>query len=237
MSGLISAIATGLAGGTQALADVSKINLEKKVKIDIAKELSDMEEQKLLRVDEVKRDRDLADIPKRGDAETNVMVDREGKMRSEREETAKYEARGRAEGERIGLAGYANDPKAREGARAKVADALDPNTGFSYQTQKDGTIAVVKGSKVIDYLKDPTTGEKLKGKTEVDSKTAYVVQMLLLELKDPVTTDARKQAIRGEINTLLGVTKSTSPTPPPAGASGNKPWNKNYGNTSDTTSP
>lgn len=237
MNGLISALATGLAGGTQALADVSKMNVEKDMKLDIAKQMSEMDEQKLLRVDEIKRDREVDDISRRGEAETNVMVDREGKMRPEREETAKSEARGRAEGERIGLAGYANDPKAREGARAKVADALDPNAGFSYQTQKDGTIAVVKGSKVIDYLKDPTTGEKLKGKTEVDSKTGFVVQMLLLELKDPVTTDARKEAIRGEVNTLLGVTKPTSPTPPPAGASGNKPWNRNYGDTSDTTSP
>lgn len=236
MNGLISALATGLAGGTQALADVSKMNVEKDMKLDIAKQMSDMDEQKLLRVDEIKRARDLSEITTRGEAETNVLVDREGKMRPEREATAKSEARGRAEGERIGLAGYANDPKAREGARAKVADALDPNAGFSYQTQKDGTIAVVKGSKVIDYLKDPTTGAKLIGSTEIDKKTGYLVQMLLLELKDPITSDERKSAIRGEVNTLLGVTKPSSPTSPPAGTSGNKPWNANYGNTVDGAS-
>ncbi len=237
MRGLISSIATGLAGGTQALADVSKMNVEKSMKLDIAKQMSDMDEQKLLRVDEIKRARDLSEITTRGEAETNVLVDREGKMRPEREETAKSEARGRAEGERIGLAGYANDPKAREGARVKALDSRDPDAGYTYQVQKDGSIAVVKGKSVVDYLKDPTTGEKLIGSTEIDKKTGYLVQMLLLELKDPITSDERKSAIRGEVNTLLGVTKPSSPTPPPAGTSGNKPWNRNYGDTSEPTAP
>lgn len=239
LGGLIAAGLKGVGGAAQGVAEYAKGNLEQQRKLNYAAELSKMDEEKLMRVDQVKRERDLEYMPKVGDAETGVMVRREQKMRPEKEETAKSEARGRSEGERIGLAAYANDSDAREGARAKASDARDPAAGYTYQVQKDGSIAVVKGKSVVDYLKDPTTGEKLIGSTEIDKKTGYLVQMLLLELRDPITSDARKSAIRGEINTLLGVTQkaSTSPNPPPAGDSGNKPWNRNYGSPNNTASP
>ena len=98
LGGLIAAGLKGVGGAAQGVAEYAKGNLEQQRKLNYAAELSKMDEEKLMRVDQVKRERDLEYMPKVGDAETGVMVRREQKMRPEKEETAKSEARGRSEG-------------------------------------------------------------------------------------------------------------------------------------------
>ncbi len=237
--GLIAAGLKGIGGAAQGVAEYAKGNIEQQRKIDYATQISKMDEEKLLRVDQIRRDRDLEYIPKTGDAETDVMVKREQRLRPEKAETAKSEAKGRSEGEIEGLKLYSLDDAARAGARAKASDARDPSTGINYQVLADGKIAVVRDGKTQGFLSDPTDPTKpLKGSTDLDKRTQALVQVLLAELKDVSTTDERRKEIPGEIRTLLGVTKTASPSPtPPAGDSGNKPWNKDYGNTSNITSP
>lgn len=116
---------------------------EKRIDLDIKKELMDAEEQKLLRIDEIKRQRDLRDIPLKGRAETdvnvdrtervgevetNVMVNRENAMRDPKAQTAEETTKAQGRGERANLSAYADDPNARKGARAKASDSESSGT-------------------------------------------------------------------------------------------------------------
>lgn len=62
-------IAGALKGGADAMGDVAKMEYQGQQKMDYAKQLSDMEEQKLLRIDEAKRNRDITDIGRKATAE------------------------------------------------------------------------------------------------------------------------------------------------------------------------
>tara|TARA_R110002126_G_scaffold47717_1_gene133607 strand:+ start:5235 stop:6425 length:1191 start_codon:yes stop_codon:yes gene_type:complete len=64
LAGLISTAARGIKGGAEAYSMAAKSELDKKQKVDLSKQLSDMEEQKAMRVDKYRRDQDLAYLPK-----------------------------------------------------------------------------------------------------------------------------------------------------------------------------
>lgn len=75
-NGLLQGVMQGIQGGADAGVYAAKGLYDDQRKIDVSKALADIEEEKLLRIDEVKRERDIADIPKKGAAETQVAVDR-----------------------------------------------------------------------------------------------------------------------------------------------------------------
>lgn len=101
---------------------------EKRVDLDIKKELMDAEEQKLLRIDEIKRQRDISDIPARGEAETGVMVEREDALRPSKIKTEEETTLARGKAERTNLTAYGTDAGARAGARAKASDSESSGT-------------------------------------------------------------------------------------------------------------
>lgn len=73
LSGLISGVMGGAAKGYGQYAEGE---LKKQQELDLRKQLMAAEEEKALRIDEIKRNRDIADIPRKGAAETGVAVDR-----------------------------------------------------------------------------------------------------------------------------------------------------------------
>lgn len=68
--GLLQGVMSGIAAGAKGGAEVAKGYYEDQRKVDVYKEMADIEEQKLLRIDEVKRARDISDIGAKGEAET-----------------------------------------------------------------------------------------------------------------------------------------------------------------------
>ena len=62
LAGLISAAARGIKGGADAYSMVAKSEFEKGQKVDLSKQLLDMEEQMRLRVDEITRSRNIEDV-------------------------------------------------------------------------------------------------------------------------------------------------------------------------------
>ena len=75
-NGLLQGAMKGIQGGAEAGVYAAKGLYDDQRKVDVSKQLADIEEEKLLRIDEVKRQRDIADIPLKGAAETQVAVDR-----------------------------------------------------------------------------------------------------------------------------------------------------------------
>lgn len=75
-NGLLQGAMQGIQSGADAGVYAAKGLYDDQRKIDVSKELANIEEEKLLRIDEVKRERDIRDIPLKGAAETQVVVDR-----------------------------------------------------------------------------------------------------------------------------------------------------------------
>ncbi len=75
-NGLLQGVMQGIQGGADAGVYAAKGLYDDQRKVDVSKQLADIEEEKLLRIDEVKRERDIRDIPIKGQAETQVAVDR-----------------------------------------------------------------------------------------------------------------------------------------------------------------
>jgi len=131
LGGLISGVMGGAAKGYTEYA-------KQRLDVDIKKELMAAEEEKLLRIDEIKRQRDIRDIPAKGAAETAVQADRttavggaetgvlanrEDALRAGKAATTKATAMATGEAERENLAAYGSNANARAGARAKAGDS------------------------------------------------------------------------------------------------------------------
>lgn len=75
-NGLLQGVMQGIGSGAKAGAEVAKGYYEDQRKIDVYKEMADIEEQKMLRIDEVKRNRDVEDVGRKGQAETEALIAR-----------------------------------------------------------------------------------------------------------------------------------------------------------------
>lgn len=75
-NGLLQGVMQGIGSGAKAGAEIAKGQIEDQRKMDVFKQMADIEEQKLLRIDEVKRNRDVEDVGRKGEAETNVAIAR-----------------------------------------------------------------------------------------------------------------------------------------------------------------
>lgn len=71
-NGLLQGVMQGISAGAKGGAEVAKGYYEDERKIDVYKEMADIEEQKMLRIDEVKRNRDIEDIGRKGKAEASA---------------------------------------------------------------------------------------------------------------------------------------------------------------------
>ena len=147
---------------------------EKRIDFDIKKELMDAEEQKLLRIDEIKRQRDIRDIPLRGEAETGVAVDRttrvggaetdvmvgrEDALRPSKIKTEEETTKARGRAERANLTAYGSDAEARKGARAKASDSESSGTkaqGALAQFKLTQEKALAELRTELKDTKDPT---------------------------------------------------------------------------------
>lgn len=184
LGGLISGVMGGAAKG---YTDYAKQRLD----VDIKKELMAAEEEKLLRIDEIKRQRDIRDIPAKGAAETGVQVDRttavgqaqtgvdvarEDALRPGRVATVKDTALATGEAERENLAAYGSDANARAGARAKASDSE------SLSARMQGRLA------------------------QLGIEDRQTVQALIREYESPTTSSERKAQIKESL-TVRGIIK------------------------------
>lgn len=72
--GLGGLIAGALGGAAKGYVETSQSELRKQQTLDLQKQTMAMEEEKQLRIDEIRRNRDIADIGKKADAETDASV-------------------------------------------------------------------------------------------------------------------------------------------------------------------
>ena len=72
--GLVQGAMQGIAAGAKGGAEVAKGYFDDQRKVDVYKQMADIEEEKALRIDEVKRSRDIEDIGRKGEAEKDVYV-------------------------------------------------------------------------------------------------------------------------------------------------------------------
>jgi hypothetical protein len=72
LAGLISTAARGIKGGAEAYGMAAKSKFDKNEKVDLSQQLLDMEEQMKLRVDDYRRQQELAQIPKTAQAEADA---------------------------------------------------------------------------------------------------------------------------------------------------------------------
>lgn len=75
-NGLLQGVMQGIGAGAKAGAKIAEGAIEDKRKLDVFKEMADIEEQKALRIDEVKRNREIDDIGRKGEAETKAITSR-----------------------------------------------------------------------------------------------------------------------------------------------------------------
>lgn len=146
-------IASALGGGARGYTEAARGELKTQQEFNLRKMLSEVEMEKQLAIDAIKRERDIADIPRRGAAQTNVEVDRQaallpgevarttqvGQAQTDvevgREVATRPGAVARA-GELVDAQGaaarrsdaaYSNDPAARAGVRARATDSESPS--------------------------------------------------------------------------------------------------------------
>lgn len=104
-AGLISGVMGGAAKG---FSDVSELEMKKQSELDMRKQLMEAETEKQLRIDEIKRDRDIADIGRRTDAETSAYVKSAPLKAKADADVAPIKAKGEADAAPIKAKGEAN---------------------------------------------------------------------------------------------------------------------------------
>lgn len=72
LAGLIGAAAGGIKGAADAYSMGAKSEFDNQQKVNLSQQLLDMEEQKALRVDEITRSRNIADVPKMATAQAEA---------------------------------------------------------------------------------------------------------------------------------------------------------------------
>lgn len=72
LAGLINAAASGIKGAADAYSVGAKSEFDNQQKVNLSQQLLDMEEQKALRVDEITRSRNIADVPRLATAQAEA---------------------------------------------------------------------------------------------------------------------------------------------------------------------
>lgn len=149
-NGLLQGVMQGVQGGADAGAYAAKGLYDDQRKIDVNKALADIEEEKILRIDEVKREREIADIPRKGAAETQVAVDR-GNNKDFLKATRNVEQAKHIESAgSIAQAALANfqldSQRTIQNLRTKLSDTTDPTERDALKQQISDLSTTSKGS-------------------------------------------------------------------------------------------
>lgn len=128
-NGLLQGVMQGISSGAKAGAEVAKGYYEDERKIDVYKEMADIEEQKMLRIDEVKRNRDVEDIGRKGQAETEALVARSNDPRYIKGVRAEAQAKHVESAGSVAQANLANlSIKDKQKVDALITEYENPNT-------------------------------------------------------------------------------------------------------------
>lgn len=206
-------IAGALKGGADAYGQVAKTEYESGKKLDLAKQMSDMEEQKQLRIDEITRNRNLADVPRMAQAKADAApIEARGAVAGRvATATALKDSNVPALEAGVKLDAYNAEAPLRAGQRAeKVLDVTAETTARGNAetgviTARNSDPEYIKGVKAFTAAshffgpQDALATEQLKKLQQVSG-----LQATLAKTTDP---DAREQLIQ-QIGDLTGSTKS-----------------------------
>lgn len=227
LGGLISGVMGGAAKGYTEYA-------KQRLDVDLKKELMAAEEEKLLRIDEIKRQRDVRDIPLKGaaqtavdvdrttavgGAETGVLANREDALRPGKVATTKSTALATGEAERENLAAYGRDAGARTGARAKASDSESLASKMQARLAGLGIDEKQKIQALITEYENPSTSPERK----LQIKDSLTVRGIIKPGEfdtEKVTTESTDDA--GNVTKTERTQRRTSSTTPPKGTSGPK---------------
>jgi hypothetical protein len=207
---------------------------EKRMDIDIKKELAAAESEMRLREDEVRRQRDIRDIPVKGAAETGVAVDRttavgqaqtgvdvarEDALRPGKVATTKSTALATGEAERENLAAYGRDAGARAGARAKAGDSESLASKMQARLAGLGIDEKQKIQALITEYENPSTSPERKAQIKDSLTVRGIIKPGEFDT-EKVTTETTDDA--GNVTKTERTQRRTSSTTPPKGTSGPK---------------
>lgn len=176
LGGLIGGIMKGFGGG---LEQVGQVELKKQSEMDLRKQMLEMESEKRLREDEVRRERDLAYIPKTAKATaeaklTTAPIEAEADVAGR---VAKIGAENKAEINRLEAEAEANkrlqkaDALKRSGALKAEADVAALTEKQKYQALLDNGVPKAKA----DALLAEYNAAEPQRKKEADDKIAAAI--------------------------------------------------------------
>ena len=199
-NGLLQGVMQGIGAGAKGGAEVAKGYYEDQRKMDVFKQMADIEEEKALRIDEVKRNREIEDVGRKGEAEKDVykskMSDKEFVKGLRTEVQAKHvESAGSAA--QAALAQMSIEEKRK--VNGMIDEYENPNT------TPERKAAIVEGLKVRGIIKP---GE-------------YDTEKVTTESTNPDTGEVTKveRTQKRQANKVPGA----APTPTGGAA---KPWEK-----------
>lgn len=208
--GLISG---ALRGGADALGTVAKTEYESGKKLDLAKQMSDMEEQKQLRIDEITRGRNIADVGRLAQANADAAPIKAKGDVAARLATANAVKDSGLPAIEAGIEEQAYDAKGGLRGKQRADKALDTTSEVTARgnaetgviTARNSDPVYIKGVKAFTAAshffgpQDQLATEQLKKLQQVSG-----LQSQLAATTDP---DAREQLIQ-KLGDLQGSTKS-----------------------------
>jgi hypothetical protein len=165
LGGLIGGIMKGFGGG---LEQVGQVELKKQSEMDLRKQMLEMESEKRLREDEVRRERDLAYIPKTAEASANVA----GRK-------ATLEAENKTEINRLEAEADANK-RLQKAEALKKSGALAAEANVSALTEKEKYKALIDNgvpkAKADALMADYNAAEPQRKKEAEDKIAAAIAE-------------------------------------------------------------
>lgn len=216
-------IAGALGGAARGYTAAAQGELRKQQEFDLRKMLAEVEAEKELRLDEVRRQRDLRDIPLRqqatlpgevererqlGGARTEVEVGRQEALRPGRVAEEGELADARSAAARRADAGYAADPSARSGVRARAQDTRVETPGAaeaaayagevrSLRRQLSRTTDPAQRAQIEQRIRDLGGGQDARDRTDPLSSQVAAANAML---RDPDASDEEKAQARAVLN-------------------------------------
>lgn len=185
LGGLIAGALTGAAKGA---GEVAQMGLERESKIDLAKAMADIDEQKQLRIDEVTRQRDIAGIGDKAKATAQAVIDTAPLRRQ----------------------GYDSDAGLREAQRADKVLDTKAEAGAKIEAEAEGTKKLGGDKQYLSALRTLTDAKESSASKvqaalgNIQLQNAKRVEALRTEFGSKDITPERRDAIREEIQILTG---------------------------------
>lgn len=178
LGGLIGGIMKGFGGG---LEQVGQVELKKQSEMDLRKQMLEMESEKRLREDEVRRERDLAYIPKTAEASARAEVTT-APIKAEADvvgRKAKLDAENKAEINRLEAEADANK-RLQKAEALKRSGALAAEADISALTEKEKYKALITNgvpkAKADALMADYNAAEPQRKKEAEDKIAAAIAE-------------------------------------------------------------